>query len=182
MRRVLGNNTLTYEEMATFLAGVEACLNSRPIAPLSDDPNDVAALTPGHFLVGTALLAVPEPTLADVSTNRLSRWQLVQQMRDHFWRRWSQECLHRLAERPKWRTATPNPRVGQLCLVRSEITQPGRWPLARVTALHPGDDGQVRVVEVKTATSQFTRPLAKIVFLPVETRTDTGNAQDTAVP
>jgi len=72
LRRVLGNSTLTFEEMATFLAQVEACLNSWPIAPLLDDPDDLAALTPGHFLVGTALLAVPEPTLADVSTSRLT--------------------------------------------------------------------------------------------------------------
>jgi len=43
---------------------------------------------------------------------------------------------------------------------------PTRWPLARVTALHPGDDGMVRVVTLKTAASQLTRPLVKIVLLP----------------
>ncbi|XP_011858553.1 PREDICTED: uncharacterized protein LOC105556088 [Vollenhovia emeryi] len=170
LRRVLGDSTLTYEEMATFLAEVEACLNSRPLCPLSDDPEDVAALTPGHFLIGGPLLALPERSLLDVPVNRLSRWQHVQQMREHFWRRWSQEYLHSLAHRPKWWTSAPAPQVGQLCLVRSETTSPAKWPLARITAIHPGDDGRVRVVTVTTATATLKRPLTKIILLPRESR------------
>jgi len=53
LRRVLGEATLTYEEMATLLAQVEACLNSRPLQALTDDPDDLTALTPGHFLIGS---------------------------------------------------------------------------------------------------------------------------------
>ncbi|XP_029168783.1 uncharacterized protein LOC114938832 [Nylanderia fulva] len=45
LRRVIGDATLTYEEMTTLLAQIEACLNSRPLQPLSDDPEDVAAHT-----------------------------------------------------------------------------------------------------------------------------------------
>lgn len=63
LRRVLGESTLTYEEMATLLTQVEACLNSRPLQALTDDPEDTAALTPGHFLIGSAINAVPEPTI-----------------------------------------------------------------------------------------------------------------------
>ncbi|KMQ91673.1 hypothetical protein RF55_8426 [Lasius niger] len=101
LRRIIGDATLTYEEMATLLSQIEACLNSRPLQALSDDPEDLAALTPGHFLVGSALNAVPEPSLADELTSHLFRWQLLQQMRDHFWTRWSKEYLHALAHRPK---------------------------------------------------------------------------------
>ncbi|GFV88018.1 DUF5641 domain-containing protein [Trichonephila clavipes] len=70
---------------------IEAVLNSRPICPLSNDPNDVETLTPAHFLVGPSLVAVPDPDYTEIPMNRLSRWQLVQSMNQHFWRKWSSE-------------------------------------------------------------------------------------------
>ncbi|XP_011858174.1 PREDICTED: uncharacterized protein LOC105555739 [Vollenhovia emeryi] len=166
LRRVIGEATLTYEEMATLLSQVEACLNSRPLQAISDDPEDLSALTPGHFLVGSALNAVPEPSLAEVPMGRLSRWQMLQGMRDHFWARWSSEYLHSLTHRPKWLKASEDIRVGRLCLLRSETTPPNRWPLARVEKLFPGDDGHLRVVGLRTATSSLKRPVSKLVLLP----------------
>ncbi|XP_025262292.1 uncharacterized protein LOC112637249 [Camponotus floridanus] len=145
LRRVLGDTTLTFEEM-TFLAQEEACLNLRPLQALSDDHDDITALTPGHFLIGAPLLAVPEPSLADGSFSLLSRWKLLQRMRDHFWERWSREYVNALASRPKWLKDSASPTVGALCLVRSDTTPPTRWPLAQITRLHPGDDGVTRVV------------------------------------
>ncbi|GAB1867788.1 Integrase catalytic domain-containing protein [Camponotus japonicus] len=165
-RRVIGEATLTFEEMTTLLAQVEACLNSRPLQPLTDDPDDLTALTPGHFLIGAPLLAVPEPSLATERDNTLSRWQLLKKMRDHFWERWSREYLQTLACRPKWQKNETGPSIGDLCLLRSETTPPTRWPLARITALHPGDDGVTRVVTVRTTSSDLVRPLAKIILLP----------------
>lgn len=87
LRRVIGEATLTFEEMTTLLTQVEACLNSRPLQALTDDPDDITALTPGHFLIGSPLLAIPEPSLSDRADNALSRWKLLQKMRDHYWER-----------------------------------------------------------------------------------------------
>lgn len=167
LRRVIGDAKLTYEEMATLLSQIEACLNSRPLQALSDDPEDLAALTPGHFLIGEPLNAIPEPSLSETSTSRLSRWQLLQRMKDHFWDRWSQEYLHALVHRPKWQKPSEKIEVGRLCLLRSEATPPSKWPLARVVSIHPDQDGQVRVVSVRTASSNLTRPVNKLVLLPV---------------
>lgn len=142
VRRVLGDSTLTFEEMSTLLAQMEACLNSRPLQALSDDPDDVAALTPGHILIESALNAVPELTYESTSTSRLSRYQLLQKMRDHFWDRWSREYLQTLMARSKWWISSDQIRVGRLCLIRGENTPPTRWPLARIVQVHPSEDNK----------------------------------------
>ncbi|XP_076302063.1 uncharacterized protein LOC143220282 [Lasioglossum baleicum] len=169
LRRTIGEARLTFEEMTTLLTQVEACLNSRPLAALSDDPSDLTALTPGHFLIGTALQAIPEPSLLDEVTNRLTRWQLITKMRDQFWARWKREYLQGLTSRSKWRKVQDDVTMGNLCLIIDEQTPPSRWPLARVKEAHPGADGRVRVVTVVTSTSEYMRPIHKLVVLPIET-------------
>jgi hypothetical protein len=75
---------LHFEELYTLLTMIEACLNSRPITPLSNDAHDLTSLTPGHFLIGTPLTAPVKDNITEVPTNRLTRYQLITQMRQHF--------------------------------------------------------------------------------------------------
>ncbi|XP_070075679.1 uncharacterized protein [Drosophila takahashii] len=60
LRRVVGAAALTIEELSTVLAQIEAILNSRPLAQVSD--HTVDPLTPAHFLIGQPYTAVPEPS------------------------------------------------------------------------------------------------------------------------
>jgi hypothetical protein len=87
IKRVVGETVLTYDELYTLLTRIEACLNSRPLVPMSNDPNDLTAITPGHFLIGEALTAPLEPDLIELKINRLSRHQLLERLRQHFWKR-----------------------------------------------------------------------------------------------
>jgi len=75
LRRTLGSQVATYEELCTLLAEIEACLNSRPLCALSDDPFNPTYLSPGHFLIGEPLTQLPAADFTDVKCNRLSRWQ-----------------------------------------------------------------------------------------------------------
>ena len=105
MKKVIGEHKLTFEEFSTLAACIEACLNSRSLSPLSQDAEDLAPLTPGHFLVGAALVSPPESSLSDTQITGVPRWQIVAQMHQHFWRRWQRETLHHLQQRSKWLTA-----------------------------------------------------------------------------
>ena len=39
------------------------------------------------------------------------------------------------------------------------------WPMARIVKVHPGKDGLVRVVDIKTTQGIYTRPVHKLVLL-----------------
>jgi hypothetical protein len=97
LRRVVGTAKLTSEEFYTLLCQEEAVLNSRPICPLSNNPNNLQVLTPGHFLIGTSLLAPPDHNLIDLPSNHLSRWSYVQQMVQQLWKCWSHDYLPSVA-------------------------------------------------------------------------------------
>ncbi|XP_037809036.1 uncharacterized protein LOC119601875 [Lucilia sericata] len=74
LTRTLDNTRLTYEELATAMIEIEAVLNSRPISPLSSDPSDFEALTPGHFLIGAPLRSLPERDVPTNEINKLEYW------------------------------------------------------------------------------------------------------------
>lgn len=79
-KRIFGEHRLTFEELTTFFTKVEAVMNSRPLCSLSTDPTNLEVLTPGHFLIGQPLIALPEYPYEDVKINRLSQFQQIQKM------------------------------------------------------------------------------------------------------
>lgn len=168
LARVVGDQILTYEELSTVLIQIEAVLNSRPLSPISTDPNDLLPLTPGHFLTLEPLTAIPDPDTTHININRLTRWQLLQNLHRDFWNRWHQEYLHTLQQRCKWHTTKSSITIGTMVLLKNELSPPLKWPLGRIIELHPGADGIVRVATVRTAKGIFKRPLVKLCPLPTE--------------
>jgi len=166
MKRVIGLQKLTFEEMTTLVSRIEAILNSRPITPQSSDPNDLQPLTPGHFLIGHPLVAIPEPDLTSHPFNRLRRWQLLSSFHQSFWKRWSAEYLTSLQGRAQWMRPHININVGDLVVIRSSTLPPTAWKLARVEQIHPGDDGVVRVVTIRTSDGTYKRPVVKLTVIP----------------
>jgi hypothetical protein len=169
LRRVMGLNRLTYEELATLVYQIEAVLNSRPLTPESTDPNDLRALTPGHFLVGRPLTTIPDPDITNIPCNRLARWQLIQQLVQHFWKRWSNEYVTRLQQRPKWLQPKEPITIGSMVIVKEDNLPPLQWKLGRVVEVLTGSDKKIRTVIVKTAYGEYKRPIVKICLLPIET-------------
>ncbi|KAF6203560.1 hypothetical protein GE061_001892 [Apolygus lucorum] len=161
-----GNHPFTSHELNTMFVKAEGVLNSRPLQSMSDSPDDLEALTAGHFLIGQPLNALPELDLSDIPEGRLSRWQFVRQRMQHFWARWRDEYLSTLQVRQKWSKHVPNLRVNDLVIVSDRNAAPMEWPLARIVATHPGDDGVVRVVTLKTARGTYKRPIVNLILIP----------------
>ncbi|XP_053686658.1 uncharacterized protein LOC128736205 [Sabethes cyaneus] len=166
LRPIVGNEKLTFEELTTVLCQIEACLNSRPLCPMSSSPDNCEALTPGHFLVGQPLNLLPEPDVSRVQMNRLDHWEKVQRYTIEFWNRWRNEYLATLQSRGKWRTRQENIKPGQLVLVKSDNVPPSAWELARVSAVHPDQQGLVRIVTLRRGKTEYQRPVQKLCPLP----------------
>lgn len=168
LKRVTNELVFTTEQLDTIICQIECCLNSRPLTPLSDDIDDYKALTPGHFLIGQPLNALPEPVLLQYNINRLSLWQKVQQSIQQFWIRWSKDYLNELQQRSKWFQSSDNIKCGQLVLMHDDNLPPTQWLLGRISETHPGSDKKIRVVTIKTKNGLFRRAIAKIAPLPID--------------
>jgi len=167
LKRVVGDNTLTFEELTTVLYQIEACLNSRPLVMLHDDPHDFVALTPAHLLIGRPLMMQADTADLEPTTNVTSRWKLVQKMKRDFWKVWSSEYLHQLQQRYKWPYRQENLAPGDLVLIKEEPSFPMKWPLARITEVHKGKDDNIRVVTLKRGDGSLQkRPIVKLCPLP----------------
>ncbi|XP_026316034.1 uncharacterized protein LOC113227357 [Hyposmocoma kahamanoa] len=173
LKRVLGDQKLTYEEFSTLLTKIEACMNSRPLCALTEDPEEFYNyLTPGHFLTGGPVMTLPLSDYTDVRHVDLRRrWQLTENMLHQFWKSWSNEYLTQLQSRSKWNKATKNIKEDDIVLVKENNLPPGKWAMGRVIELHPGSDGLVRVTTIKTQTGVMKRPIVKLSPLPLETDT-----------
>lgn len=165
--RVVGDQRLTYEELATVLAKIEACLNSRPICRLTDDATDNCALTPGHFLAGGPIVTPISRDYTQVPDNRLRRWKLLEKCTQNFWHTWKEECLSQLLGRTKWKLDEANAAVGDIVLMRDEHTPATQWPLGKIVKVYPGPDGLVRTVDVQQGKSVYRRPIVKLMYMPV---------------
>ncbi|XP_045769775.1 uncharacterized protein LOC123870493 [Maniola jurtina] len=168
LRRVLGNSNFTYEQLNTVLVQIEGLLNSRPLTPLSSDPNDLQPLTPAHFLIGRPLTALPVPNYENQPVNRLNRYQRIEQVRQHFWTRWSKEYISELQHRSKWQVPTSSLNVGDLVAIKEDGLPPLKWKLGRVVAVYPGSDGIARVADIRTASGVVSRSFSKICPLREE--------------
>ncbi|XP_055527353.1 uncharacterized protein LOC129719974 [Wyeomyia smithii] len=97
--REIGHTSISQEDMITLLAQIEMCLNSRPLTPIPGEPTDLEVLTPGHFLVGSNMQAVPEPSLIHTSESHINHWQRTQKIFQRIWARWYPEYLAQLQSR-----------------------------------------------------------------------------------
>ena len=165
LKRVMGAELLTFEEFTTGLCQIEGILNSRPLLPMDGhSPEGIVPLTAGHFLIGRPLTAYPETDI-EAEPRLLKKWNKCQALTQSFWVRWSAEYLKIFHVRNKWKKAEDNILPGDVVIIKEQSAFKVRWPIALVLETYPGQDGLTRVALVKTETSTFKRPVAKLALL-----------------
>ena len=166
LRRVLGTKILTFEEFNTLIIEIEAVLNSRPIGLMSSDPNDPAALTPAHFLIGRPLTMIPQPDYTSIPENRLSVWRFITKARQDFWKRWHVEYLSELQRRQKWTEGKGEIIPGSVVIEIDKNRPCSQWPLAIVEEVFPGKDGVIRVAKIRASSGTYLRNVTRLCPLP----------------
>ena len=166
LQRQLGPSRLSFEDVNTILTQIESLMNSRPLLPMTEDADDLAALTPANFLIGTSMLALPDPDHRNIPINRLDHYQQLQQHVQKFWSHWRTEYLQELQKDTVMLPKNDNLLPGRMVIVVDELKPPIRWSLARILTISPGPDGMTRVVCLRTARGIMTRPITKICLLP----------------
>ena len=56
-------------------------------------------------------------------------------------------------------------RVDDVVVMEDSNSVRGKWTIGRIIGVYPGKDGRVRNVKVKTLTSEYQRPITKIVVI-----------------
>lgn len=171
LKRIMGTQKYSIQGIETLLTSVEACMNSRPLCAQSDDPNDIEALTPAHFLIGRPLrLPLQDKAKAPPKSAR-AYFKAMQFQIQKFWQLWSEDYLHTLMQRPKWKQAQANIQIGQLVLIKNENLPPTYWAMGRVSETSIGEDNKVRSVRLRTQTGFLNRSVHKLCVLPVDVET-----------
>ncbi|XP_049543762.1 uncharacterized protein LOC125956186 [Anopheles darlingi] len=102
-----------------------------------------------------------EPTSQEAECNHQMQLRVQQ-----FWKHWKSEYLQELQKDTVRASRNNGIRLGRMAILIDEMLPVTRWPLARITKIHPGKDGIPRVVSVRTAHGDMTRPITKICLLP----------------
>ena len=149
LKKAIGEQVLTPFEFYTCLMDIA---NLSPIGRIPNDPNDGSYLCPNDLLLGRASPTVPQGPFRKTSNPR-HRVEFVQKIVDAFWKRWKRDVFPTLVPRKKWIVERRNVRIDDIVVMEDTNAVRGSWTVGRVINVYPGEDGRVRNVRVKTATS-----------------------------
>ncbi|XP_021966107.1 uncharacterized protein LOC110861310 [Folsomia candida] len=159
LKRMLGQARVNHEELMTCIIQVENVLNNRPLTVVTEDPQDLKALTPSMFLLENKNGVSPE--MEQVSMEGLNkRLKFLRKIREELRSRFRKEYLALLVQPGSEKTS--DLKIGDVVLVGSDGVKRQDWPMAKVVDLIPGRDGYSRTARVKTSYGELLRPVQRL--------------------
>lgn len=166
LKKMIGRAHFSVDELTTALAEIEAVLNSRPLSYISDEDME-EPLTPSHLVIGRRILSLPDNLnyVCDLDDEEFtldskqvsSRVRHLNNVLNHFWRRWRTEYLSCLREvhahsaRRRQSEGNSSVSAGDVVIVKDDHLPRGHWKLGIVQELMKGQDGLTRAATVKIA-------------------------------
>lgn len=170
----MGRASLSFEEMTSLLAEVEATINSQPLTFVYNEPDEPQPLTPAHFLIGSRLCSLPPKPIAASRASSSSReeltrrWKYRQRLLRDFWTRWKREYLLELRSAHTCKNShSTSLKEGDLVLIGEERTPRQIWMAGIIKELFPGRDGLVRSCAVRTSDGTILRRPVQLLY-PLE--------------
>ena len=156
LKRSIGQANLSFDELHTVIVEIEAILNARPITYLYDDQDGIStALSPSHLLYGRKVTSMPNDETFEILSTYQSLTRKAkrhQHLLSQFMNQWRKEYLlnlrehHLLKDKKKGRLPVE---VGDVVVVKSDVSNRAFWRLGMIEELIPGSDGNVRAAVVK---------------------------------
>jgi hypothetical protein len=168
---------VTYDELRTIIAEIEAVVNCRPLCYLySDDIEE--ALTPSHLLSGKRLISAnrtfPDEILDETPKSLTNRVRYLRTLTEHYERRWKHEYLTELREYQRCHNKLPAKQLkpGDIVLISDEKLPRNRWRMGKVEELIASKDQHVRACKLKVHTENrkvafLRRPVNKLCYFEV---------------
>ena len=191
LRKTIGQQRLTYEELSTVLAEIEAVLNNRPLTYLDENDKE-EILTPSHLFCGRRTLddesnqQSSPPTKDDTTSKIATQSRRVAAAVDRFWQRWSKEYLLELRQHHKMHL---NPKAfdgkkGDVVLIHEDKVKRDRWNVGVIEEFVVGRDGVIRGAAVRKISGDgrpqlIHRPIQKLY--PLEITDSSTTDEDTAL-
>ena len=120
LKVIVGDRLLSEFALRTLSTEVEFIINNRPIVAASDDPADLEAMIPNHFLLQRNVTGLLPGIFVKEDHLGRKQWRKVQYLAHVFWKKWISEYSPTLTEREKWLKDQRNVRVGGLVLISEE--------------------------------------------------------------
>ncbi|XP_069988580.1 uncharacterized protein [Penaeus vannamei] len=144
---------------------IEACVNSRPLTYVGDEPDVPHPLTPSQFLIGCNAglqLEVNDQPSCITGKDLIVQESVRQQQLHKFWKLWNNGYLRNLPPVVKGFVQKCNVKKGAIVPVRENYDPRLEWPLGIVTNVFPDNDNIIGSVRVNTDKGIVNRPVQKL--------------------